>query len=225
MSPAYQGTIDHPVLGAVRYRMTEVSDDPDTQVAEVIGLMRELAIEDSTSPAVCDKARELVNAYGDELEAVHGYTRGLMQFVSDEATVAPLQAGYSLPIVEALIRPVDQLAAPRPMGDCDDFTMLAASLLCALDVPVAFCTVAADGGAPDIYSHVYAVAYPTRGKFAGQRVALDCSHGDYPGWETGNRFGKRREWPVTRAACIMPWVGAAVLGLLLYSKTKSRGAF
>ena len=85
-----------------------------------------------------------------------------------------------------MARYVDQVIA---IGDCDDFSMYLAALLTANGIACSFITVAADGHAPDQYSHVYVVAYPD-----GERVACDASHGKYPGWEVPNAFGKIREW-------------------------------
>ncbi len=97
--------------------------------------------------------------------------------------------------------------------DCDGFTSYLAALLIALGVPCSFATVAAHKEDPSIYSHVYVVAYPN-----GQRVPLDSSHGEYPGWEAPNEFNKFREWPVNSAPiCSGPgmlFTIAASLGIL-----------
>lgn len=81
---------------------------------------------------------------------------------------------------------------PSPSGDCDDFSMLLAALLIRLGVMwVYFCTVAADKWEPDNYSHVYVKVVTQDGSV----VALDASHGQYPGWETGNVY-KSAVWPI-----------------------------
>ena len=210
------GSLLHPRLGAVRYRMDEVSDEPDTQVAQVIGMMRRYAVEDATSPQIERDAHTAVQKYGEPLESVYQYVRGRMGFVEDEETAQPLQAGSEWPIVETLVRPRDMSVLPAQVGDCDDYAMYGASLLTALGVPCAFVTVAADPAAPGIYSHVYLAAYPTTGAQAGQRVPLDLSHGPYPGWEVANRYGKRTEWPLTGGCGVLGWVLVAAGAYALY---------
>lgn len=199
------GTLHHPVLGMVRYSAAEVPDDPDAQVEFTIGLMRKYALEDAACPQF--QTDVMACAGSDPIDDVWRYLsrkEGVrsMQFVRDEMTAAPLSERLTKwsPVVEALIRPVDQAGLPNPQGDCDDFSMYGAAQLLARGVPCAYVTVAADDSDPTMYSHVYLVAYPQSGPYAGRRVPLDLSHGDYAGWETANRFGKRREWPLTNGA-------------------------
>jgi len=220
--PAYapSGTLVHPVLGPVRYEITEVSDDPDTQVEQTIGLMKKYALQDSANPILLSDSRTCTQ--GDPIEDVWGYLSrkdGIrqMQFIHDEDSARPWgDIGRWHPIVEFLMRPVDQVTAAKPQGDCDDFSMYGAAHLIARGVPVSYCTVAADDGDPSIYSHVYLVAYPREGKYAGQRVPLDLSHGWTVGWETENRYGKRREWPVDGSGSACKWVLWAAGGFILY---------
>jgi hypothetical protein len=99
------------------------------------------------------------------------------------------------PVIEILIRPADMLRtimAGQAVGDCDDYSMLCAALCRSLGYKVAFATVAGVPERPDVYSHVYVVAWTGD----GTRVALDCSHGQYPGWEAPNYLGKMTEHPV-----------------------------
>lgn len=199
-----------------------MSDDPDTQVAQVIGMMRRLAVEDGDAPSIKDAAHQIVAQYGEPLSGVHRYVSGLMGFTADENTAAPLQPSFRDPIVETLVRPVDVLTSATQCGDCDDFTMFGASLLRALDIPCAFVTVAADPQAPDIFSHVYLAAYPTTGPYRGTRVPMDCSHGPQVGWETQMQF-RRAEWPVTRCA-VMPWLVGGGLALAMAYYLFSKGA-
>jgi len=143
-----------------------------------------------------------------------------MVFIRDEQTGAPFADPSARrpwrPIVEALIRPVDQCALDRPQGDCDDFAMYAAAHLIARGVPCAFVTVAADPEDSRIYSHVYLVAYPQSGPWAGWRVPLDFSHGETLGWEV-QHLGRLREWPIAPSFPWLAWLlaGAAVLAAYL----------
>jgi hypothetical protein len=223
------GMVNHPALGRVRYQVTEISDDPDTQVEQTIELMRRYTLEDAGTPLLKSDAATAMQ--GDPIADTWAYLSrkdGIrqMQFVHDEDTARPWgDIGRWSPIVETLMRPVDQVVAPRPQGDCDDFAMYGAAHLLARGVPCSFCTVAADSNDPSIYSHVYLVAYPQTGPNAGRRVPLDLSHGWYAGWETDNKFGKRREWPVSASPAIGPcMIAAGVLagGFILYKMCRGR---
>jgi len=189
---APMGLMDHPTLGRVRYSITEVPEDPDGQVAATINLMRGYANQDAGSSLI--KA-DVWKAYHspDPLQDTWDYlsrSSGRMSFVADEQTAKPL--GSWRPVVETLIRPVDQVVLSQPQGDCDDFSMYGAAHLLARGVKCSFVTVAADETEPTIYSHVYLAAYPPDGR----RVAMDLSHGPALGWEVANRFHKRKEWPL-----------------------------
>lgn len=226
---ARAGVMQHPTLGLVRYQLTEVSDDPDQQVADTIGLMREYAADDSTHPLI-QRDVEVAARSGDAIGDTFNFLRrdGVrgMRFVRDEATGAPFERtdepGGWRPVVETLIRPADQSVCTVPQGDCDDFSMYGAAHLAARGVPVAYATVAADAATPAQFTHVYLVAYPSSGPYAGMRVPLDLSHGPAPGWEVPNRFGKFCEWPINRGPSLLTlgmWAGGAYL---LYRALKGR---
>ncbi len=133
------GFLEHPVLGTCSYRLTQVSDDPDTQVSQVIDFMRDYANEDSRSPIIqsdCSIARQ--QGSGDpcldtwNYLARRGGIRG-MEFQRDELLAAPADLTPWNPIVETLIRPADQALLPSPVGDCDDFAMYGAAHLLEME--------------------------------------------------------------------------------------------
>jgi len=109
-----------------------------------------------------------------------------------------MSAAMFLPLpalgVEIPPLPRDLLALPVPVaqGDCDDYSMLAASMLLAEGIPCAFVTVAADSRDPSQFSHVYVVS-----RRGGARIPIDASHGPSVGWETPE-FYRRSEWPVAQ---------------------------
>lgn len=188
----------HPQLGqTVNYEVTQIPDGGDEQTAAVIALMVRYAVEDAASKEIQQEAsRALAEQAGlPPVEAVFWHVKRSLRFVRDEQTAIPFQALYADPVVETLIRPRDVVTFCATQGDgcvrqgdCDDFSAYTASLLLALGIPCKFVTVAADSAAPDQFSHVYVAAYP-----AGQRIALDTSHGDYPGWET-KAYKRIQEW-------------------------------
>lgn len=114
---------------------------------------------------------------------------------------------------EVLIRPADILEMPAPAGDCDDHAMLAASMLLSRGIEPELVTIAADPAAPQVYSHVYA-----RARLAGERVAMDTSHGEHIGWEAP-AAGKRRTWRLQE----MRTLGAIDWGALLTKGVDTAG--
>lgn len=207
-------TVYHPAFGqALRYRLDEVSDDPDEQVAQTINFMSGYVIEDWNSPEIARDAEEalLQNPDVSPIEAVFRYVKSRVRFTQDAQLSAPLQDHYRHPIVETLIRPRDlavlcDSAACQRQGDCDDFTMYTAALLHAVGVSdVRFATVAADPSHPNEFSHVYVVAYQD-----GQRIPLDTSHGPRAGWETEQIYAPRKEWRIG-AGSLLPLLALALL--------------
>ena len=85
--------------------------------------------------------------------------------------------------LELLISPAVLLRARRPAGDCDDFTMLACSMLQSLGVPALIKTFKCDRSEPWRWSHVCAAAVLENGSI----LPVDASHGDYCGWEVPAR--------------------------------------
>jgi len=226
------GTLWHPTLGQVRYSIKEVSDDPDEQVAATVNLMGQYASQDASSPTIQQDvahASQSDDSIGDTFRYLcRDGVRG-MRFVRDEVTGLPweqLQQRSSAfrwrPVVETLIRPADQATLPNPQGDCDDFAQYGAAHLIARGIKdVRYATAAADPEYPELFTHVYLVAYPKDGPYAGMRVPVDLSHGPYPGWEVPNT-GKFCEWPVSGGLGLFGW--GAILGgsYLLYRALSGR---
>lgn len=245
VSLPYKGVVYHPGItpvagydqAQVSFEIHEVPDDPYAQVREVIGLMKRYANEDSSSLGLlADAQRATVS--GDPISDTWNYVKrgGLrgMRFVRDEETVLPFSdyeynvPGTWRPFVEAISRPVmlAQSDYDSPIGDCDCFATYGAAHLISKGVDCAFVTVAADSRDPELFSHVYLVAYPRSGAYAGRRVPLDLSHGPFPGWEVERVF-KREEWPVCggmkdRLLLLAGLIGA---GIFAYTAWNRKGVF
>lgn len=242
-----QGSVYHPGFGQVlQYEAEEISDDPDTQVEQVIGRMARLVLEDYQSPEIQRDLQAALTAMpgADPITAVYWWVKGRVDFALDEAVAEPVPVGgpggdY---VVEVLVRPRDLAAliaggtanGAKPAVDCDDYSMYTAALLLAAGVEARFATVGADPDAPDRYSHVYVVAYP-EGYGSGVRVAMDTSHGDAPGWEAPQRY-RFREWDIRRtglgvarwlalgaAFAFLPpeWKPIVPLGVILWLASKN----
>ena len=223
-------TVQHPDLGPVRFHARELGPFPDRQVALTIDVMRERAGEDAADPVFKSRAQGLAGA-GSDLDKtgrLWQHVKRSIKFSRDEPIAAGLNAVLNPDnVVEIIIRPCDMaryVDQGIAIGDCDDFSMYLAALLTANGIACSFITVAADGHAPDQYSHVYVVAYPD-----GERVACDASHGGYPGWEVPNAFGKIREWQCGGAGAdwftdLLMLAGISVGGWLAYRTLNGRAA-
>jgi len=156
-------------------------------------------IDPSDKQAIIDRAFETV--------------RGAIHFQRDEVSGAGLGDVAPADLVEFIVRPVDMcryIDSGIAIGDCDDFSMLISALLATRGIPTKFCTVAAEESAPDQFSHVYCVAYCD-----GQRIPLDSSHGEYPGWEVDQYrpVYRKTEWAAD-GGC--PLVTLALVGAAAY---------
>lgn len=211
----------------LRYTIEQVPEQSDAQVAATIVRMRQYVLEDCQSDIIRADAQAALSASpSNPFEAIHSFVRSRMVFKNDDALTE--QFNWLLPkpgvdptsdyYVEMLKRPVDvsmeyALTGERVEGDCDDFSMYCAALLRCTGGDCSFATVGANPKDPTVFSHVYTV-----GGWGGQRVAMDCSHGPYAGWETPNRFGKYCEWDVSN---VPGWGGLAIAvvaaGLLLWT--------
>lgn len=175
---------------SIEPRPGDGSDD-EQNTAQTIRHMAEYARQDSASPIIRRAAHAATATARDarsQAAAIHQWIRAHVKFTEDAELAAGLSGAPE--DAEVLIRPVDLLTMSQPQGDCDDFSMLCAAMLRALGIAAHFKTVAAAADSPD-YSHVYVVAQLP----AGELLALDCSHGPYPGWEVEPQ-GKTRLWPV-----------------------------
>lgn len=159
---------------------------PDIAILETVGRMARATRRCARSPVLLAAAHEIAGADRETIaRAVFGWVQRHVAFVRDEPAADALGFGAD---TELLIEPDRLLTMPRPSGDCDDFSMLAACLLELHGVPWEFVTIAGDSAQPGEFSHVYVYAVME----SGRRLALDTSHGDAPGWEA--QTGRRQRW-------------------------------
>lgn len=139
--------------------------DSDVSTAATIADMRRLARTYSHHPTVVAAVssalskRAVTSGHRDIAQALFYWVRGTVRFVEDE-TLLYQQLGVSAEDLdkELLIVPPVLLAMPVPMGDCDDFSVLLASMLLCAGLRPFFVTVAADATDPQKFSHVYVAA-------------------------------------------------------------------
>lgn len=237
-----QGRAFHPAFGEeLNYRYDVLPEHPDGQVAATIRLMSQYAVEDAGSKEIGAALRACLHGVPDPdhdpyqpIAAIYQWVKRHIRFSPDENISAEFEAqpDDGSGIVEVLIRPRDMVvlcggvggvggSGRQRLGDCDDYSMLLASMLLGAGVATpAFVTVAADPRDPDSYSHVYVVAYVSRPDGTQVRLPLDASHGTGPGWECPNKYGKKKEWPIGAGVTATPMescllLAASVAGILM----------
>jgi transglutaminase-like putative cysteine protease len=127
----------------------------------------------------------------DLARAIWWWVKKHVTFCNDEEILAN-ELGYEKdPMQELLIPPATLLAMPKPMGDCDDFSILTASLLKCAQIPCWFVSIAVDEETPERFSHVFVKCYLEDER---QFMTMDVSHGGIPGWETQREVYRRAEW-------------------------------
>lgn len=160
----------------------------DRTTAQTVGLMASHALHAASSQQVSKAIRDSGAPDTKELQeclkAIFQYIKRRVKFVEDNE---PLGRMFGIAdSKELLITPPALLSMKSPEGDCDDFSMLAASMMIACGIPCSFVTVAADGRAPETFTHVYCM---------GAGIPFDTSHGKEVGWETEKQF-RKKVWPI-----------------------------
>lgn len=109
--------------------------------------------------------------------AAYAWCKANIRFQEDEITLARLlnKRGEQ----DFIQSPSILVRQSNKVGDCDCFTVMLRTLLACLGVPSRICTIKCSPDEPWRWSHVYACTDLGN----GQRLALDASHGKYPGWE------------------------------------------
>lgn len=103
------------------------------------------------------------------------FTREFIEFVSDQALVRRLTGDPAS--LEGLMGPDVMIRCVKPQGDCDCFTMFLCALLQCLGVEWEIVALACSPRQPGIWSHVF-----PRAVIGSLHLALDASHGKFPGW-------------------------------------------
>lgn len=176
----YAGTLNWPGIGAVRFQAWPQPDDDERATARTVALMDHVARASASHPLIQAATQQAVAGAPDPAERarrIFWWVKRRVHFREDaeQARLAGLPAPNE---AELLIWPADLLAMPEPAGDCDDHATLVAAMLIAAGIEPELVTIAADPSDPSRYSHVYA-----RARIGRARIALDTSHGAYPGWE------------------------------------------
>lgn len=200
---------------AVRYPAAPNPDDATRQTIEIMaGLVRRSA----SDPLLMRAAETALSQYahggpiwamrgidpfqGDLqlrtracCEAVWWYCKHQIKFVHHERQIDVFLGERNQ--LQLLIEPSVLLRFGTPYGpkrmegDCAIFSTLIPAMLDQFSIPWELVTVAWNPERPDIFLHVYPRAVLPN----GQRLALDASHGNEPGWSIpGNRRFRTAVW-------------------------------
>ena len=174
--------------------------DNQQSVRDTIKVMTEIAIQQMNSPIVLSVVDNLqLSGTGiEQCRAIWGFVKSKLTFKEDEHQL--IHDGHS--VYSELLRTPEYLLIKASEGDCDDYSLLAATLLLAgTNLGVAFTTIKTHDERPNDWSHVYVSAITPEGV-----VALDCSHGPYTGWEMPDRFvSERKYWVVRELRNLKRW--------------------
>lgn len=156
--------------------------DSDVSTAQTVNAMAAHIRAALSDPVVQRVALTLAGGSRRETAArVWAWIKQNVRFVSDEEQLERLLGRADE--LELLISPPVLLRARVRQGDCDDFTMLACSLLLSLGCPALIKTFKCERSDPGRWSHVCAAAVLEDGAV----FPVDASHGDYAGWEVPAR--------------------------------------
>lgn len=169
-------------------------NNPDRATAQTIELMCRMIDQAAIDPVLVAAARDAVRRFrGGFLYAATGrnpfesdaaiaesiwwWAKQALRFQHHDATIRVWFNESDQ--LQLLIGPDLLLRMNSWRGDCAIYTMLICAMLRALGVRFEIVTVAANPHEPDIFGHVF----PRAVLPDGRRLALDASHGNYPGWQ------------------------------------------
>jgi hypothetical protein len=185
IAPVNPGIWGTSAVGVQRMR-TDAHDNEVSTHATVRHLCR-LARVYAGDPFVVAVTREALESLAndadrDKASAIFYWVRANIQFVEDEALMS---RHFGIPDQELdkelIIVPPVLLNMSRPQGDCDDFSLLTASMaLCAGLLPY-YVTVCVDPAEPWRWSHIYVCV----------RLADENTHFSL---DTGNRLNIPAGW-------------------------------
>lgn len=161
----------------------------DQGVTQTIDVIRKLVDDAVKDPKINVTAIEMVRGAADQFSrdakaaAIYAAVANRWFYVEDP--VGPFGPKETLRPARALL----QIWA----GDCDDASVLIASLLGTIGIPSRLVTIAADPSAPEEFSHIY----PEAETFPGNWVPMDIAR---PGSAYGSapaRYFRKRIWSLT----------------------------
>jgi transglutaminase-like putative cysteine protease len=174
--------------------------DNDVSTAHTVKAMSHLARRYASDPhvvaATADALSGAMRSQREIASSIFYWIRANIRFVEDEQLmyeqlgIEPAQLDKELLVIPPVL-----LSMPEPMGDCDDFSLLMASMLLCAGIQPYFVTVAADAEDVNKFSHIYICACL---RDEGTHMCLDAGNRLQmvpPGWES-EKITRKAIWPV-----------------------------
>lgn len=155
---------------------------------DTVSIMKNLARKRSKEPVVRDLALNILRSYGitshqylNECMAIGDYVKNNVRYLRDIDNVERLEDPLLM---------IQNLAKGTAAGDCDDMSLLIATLLLSIGAQPFFRVVRYQGKHGP-YNHIYVVCYERNGKTKPKRVVLDAIVKDKPiGYEVPHTSGE-----------------------------------
>jgi len=147
--------------------------------------MRELARKGKVNPIILRAARTVIRNcpekdYESEGECIYNYVRQNVRYTRDPMDVELLQA--------------PEVTLREASGDCDDVSILIASLAEAVGMEAAFLTIKANKNLPYDFTHVFPIIRTQKGWRGADPTVAHAYFGWIPPEATDPK--KRKIWPV-----------------------------
>lgn len=154
---------------------------------DTVSAMRQLARARSKDPFVRDFALQILRSYGvrshnykSEALAIGDYIKNNMRYVRDIDNVERIQDPLLI---------LQDIQAGKGAGDCDDMSLIIATLLLSIGAQPYFRTVRYSG-AVGPYNHIYVVLKDHNHKQKSERIVLDAIVKDKQiGYEVPHKSG------------------------------------
>lgn len=161
-------------------RKEEYIGTGDTAIFRTVDRMKSIILESSRNPYVREWAKNIVanitvNDKKNEARAVYDFVRDNVRYTRDPLGFEYIQTP---PVLLEDIRLYQKRKGNRPVGDCDDMTVLSLSLLKSIGFPVAIKVVSFSDDRK--FSHVYGLV-----KVGHEWIPVDCVRPEKGmGWES-----------------------------------------
>ena len=178
-----------------------VSSDPDTATAQTVGVMIDHINKGAADPGVQRAARQAVEQFaglgdigvgpGSVGSAAWWWCKTFLKFRHHEFIIRERigEAGHLQGLISPEVICAQVAAGETPEGDCAIYSDVVAAFLRVFNVPFEVVTVAVNPDEPEIFSHVFIYEVLEN----GERLPLDASHGEYPGWQVPSAHVSRRQ--------------------------------
>ena len=173
------------VVGVTRVYRRTMHGTPHDVSMETLKVIHALVREGREDPVVRDwairiirQARAPENDKRAQILAVGGWIKQHLYYVNDPINVETVATARVI---------LEQVAHGQAAFDCDDFVVLAQSLLNALGIQTRSVIIKADDRDPSQWTHIYLQAHDSQ-----QWITLDLIMKDKPlGWEPPRYFEKK----------------------------------